>query len=159
MGTPAAVSLSYLPARSWPGAVTWIAPTVDPQTRTIKVRVEVDNRGAELKPDMFADVELRIGRGHGLVVPDGAVLQSGQRDLVFVDLGNGHFEPREVKVGAKTDQGVQVLSGVREGECVVTAANFLLDSESSLKAALQTLSPAPAASPDPAADPHAGHRR
>ena len=165
VGTPAAVGLSYLPGRSWHGSVTWIAPTVDPQTRTIKVRVEVDNRGEELKPEMFADVELRVGRGRGLVVPAGAVLHSGQRDLVFVDLGHGHFEPREVKVGARTDQGVQVLSGVREGDSVVTAANFLLDSESSLKAALQTMSPAPGpagappGSPAPAADPHAAHRR
>ena len=162
VGAPAVVGLAYLPGRAWKGAVTWIAPTVDPQTRTIKVRVEVDNQGEELKPEMFADVELRVGHGRGLGVPDSAVLHSGQRQLVFVDLGDGQFEPREVTIGARTDQGVQVLGGLREGECVVTAANFRLDSESSLKAALQTMSPAPgapAAGAPPAADPHAGHRR
>jgi Cu(I)/Ag(I) efflux system membrane fusion protein len=163
VGSPSTVTLSYLPGRSWDGRVTWIAPTVDPQTRTIKVRVEIDNRGEELKPEMFADVELRVGRGRGLVVPDGAVLNSGSRQLVFVDLGEGRLEPREVTLGSKTDKGVQVLSGVGEGEQVVTAANFLLDSESSLKAALQSIASAPGAapggSPAPSADPHAGHRR
>jgi Cu(I)/Ag(I) efflux system membrane fusion protein len=164
VGSPAAVSLSYLPGRSWQGEVTWIAPTVDPQSRTIKVRVEVDNTGGELKPEMFAEVELRVGRGRGLVVPESAVLNSGPRQLVFVDLGEGGLEPREVTIGARTDQGLQVLRGVAEGEQVVVAANFLLDSESSLKAALQSMSPAPGPAPagistaDAGADPHAGHR-
>ena len=161
VGSRATVSLSYLPGRTWEGPITWVAPTVDPQTRTVKVRVEVDNAGGELKPEMFADVELRVGRGHGLVIPESAVLHSGPRQLVFVDLGEGRLEPREVTLGGRSGDGVQVLSGVALGEQVVTAANFLLDSESSLKAALQAMSPAPAASPHgpaPAADPHAGHR-
>lgn len=162
VGTPAEVTLSYLPGRSWRGAVTWVAPMVDPQTRTIKVRVEVDNTGEDLKPEMFADVLLQVGQGEGLVVPGSAVLNSGRQQLVFVDLGNGQLEPREVTLGSRSEEGIEVLRGVREGENVVTAANFLLDSESSLKAALQAMSPAPGASPAapaPPADPHAGHRR
>lgn len=154
-GVPAEVTLAYLPGRSWRGQVTWIAPTVDPQSRTVKVRVEVDNAGGELKPEMFADVTLRTGRGSGLMVPESAVLRSGERDLVFVDHGDGRFEPRRVTLGGKGATGVQVLSGLAEGDRVVTAANFLLDSESSLKAALQAMaSPAPGARPStPAATP------
>ncbi len=162
VGTPAAVSLGYLPGRTWSGSVTWIAPTGDAQSRTIKVRVEVDNAGALLKPEMFADVALRVGHGEGLVVPESAVLNSGSRQLLFVDLGEGRLEPREVTLGSKGDHGVQVLSGVSAGEHVVTAANFLLDSESSLKAALQTMGRLPGGDPagaPPAADPHAAHRR
>ena len=161
VGTPAEVTLSYRPDRSWRGAVTWVAPTVDPQTRTIKVRVEVDNTGEDLKPEMFADVELEVGQGEGFVIPESAVLHSGRQQLVFVDLGNGRLEPRDVKLGSKSDQGVEVLRGVSEGESVVTAANFLLDSESSLQAALLALSPAPGGGPEaaPPPDPHAGHRR
>jgi Cu(I)/Ag(I) efflux system membrane fusion protein len=161
VGTPADVTLSYRPDRSWRGAVTWVAPTVDPQTRTIKVRVEVDNTGEDLKPEMFADVQLRVGKGEGLVIPESAVLNSGRQELVFVDLGAGRLEPREVKLGSRGDEGVEVRRGVSEGESVVTAANFLLDSESSLKAALLAMSPPPGAPPEaaPPSDPHAGHRR
>lgn len=162
VGTHSDVTLSYLPGRAWRGAVTWVAPTVDPQSRTIKVRVEVDNTGEDLKPEMFADVELHVGQGEGLVIPESAVLNSGRQQLVFVDLGEGRLEPREVTLGSKSDKGVEVLRGVSEGENVVTAANFLLDSESSLKSALQAMSPASSGAPPapPAsADPHAGHRR
>ena len=144
VGMPATLTLSYLPGQTWRGSVTYIAPTVEEKTRTVKVRVEVDNRDGKLKPEMFADVVLESGLGVGLVVPTSALLKTGERTLVFVDLGDGRLEPREVQVGPKVAQGVQVLGGVSEGERVVTAANFLLDSESSLKAALAVISPAPA---------------
>ena len=114
------------------------------KTRTIKVRVEVDNRDGQLKPEMFADVILETALGVGLVVPESALLETGERTLVFVDLGDGRLEPREVQVGPRVADGVQVLGGVSDAERVVTAANFLLDSESSLKAALAVISPAPA---------------
>ena len=142
-GMPAALTLSYLPGRTWRGSVTYIAPVVEETTRTIKVRVEVDNADGQLKPEMFADVILETGRGSGLVVPESALLKTGERTLVFVDLGDGRMEPREVEAGAKVVEGVQVLRGLSEGEKVVTGANFLLDSESSLKAALAVISPAP----------------
>jgi multidrug efflux pump subunit AcrA (membrane-fusion protein) len=144
MGMGAGLTVPYLPGRRWNGSVTYIAPTVEERTRTIKVRIEVDNAGGELKPDMFADVFLRTDSGEGLLVPEGAVIEAGDRRLVFIDHEGGALEPREVQVGFKVAAGVQVLSGVSEGERVVTSANFLLDSESSLKSALSTLaSPAP----------------
>ena len=143
VGMPAELTLSYLPGRTWRGSVTYIAPTVEEKTRTIKVRVEVDNADGQLKPEMFADVVLRSPFGEGLVVPESALLKTGERTLVFVDLADGRLEPREVQVGPKAAEGVQVLQGVAEGEKVVTAANFLLDSESSLRAALAVISPPP----------------
>jgi Cu(I)/Ag(I) efflux system membrane fusion protein len=143
LGMKAEVSVSSVPDRTWEGSVTYVAPMVDEKTRTVKVRVELDNRDRELKPEMFADVLLSADLGPGLVAPASALLRSGTRTIVFVDVGNGTLEPREVHVGAKTPEGVQVRRGLREGERVVTSANFLLDSESSLKAALTALSPAP----------------
>jgi Cu(I)/Ag(I) efflux system membrane fusion protein len=143
LGMAAEVSLPYLPGRRWRGTVTNVAPTVDAQTRTIKVRVEVDNADGALKPEMFADVLLRSGGGEGLLLPADAVIHAGERQLVFVDLPDGRLEPREVHLGVRVGDAVQVLHGVAEGERVVTTANFLLDSESSLEAALSTMSPAP----------------
>jgi Cu(I)/Ag(I) efflux system membrane fusion protein len=136
VGLPAELSVPHLPGRAWRGSVTYIAPTVEERTRTVKVRVEVDNADGTLKPEMFADVVLESPAGKGLVAPESALLRTGQRTLVFVDLGDGRLEPREVLVGPKVAEGVQVLRGLSEGDRVVTAANFLLDSESSLKAAM-----------------------
>jgi RND family efflux transporter MFP subunit len=142
LGTEGHIEVASIPGRSWKGAVTYISPTVEEKTRTIKVRLEVDNAGGELKPDMFADVFLHVDRGEGVVVPDGAVINAGDRRLVFLDRGEGRFEPREVKLGIKVNGSglLQVLSGLSEGDRVVTAANFLLDSESSLRAALAGMS-------------------
>lgn len=151
LGTEGHVEVASIPGKHWKGNVTYISPTVEERTRTIKVRLEVDNAAGELKPDMYADVFLHVDLGDGLVVPDGAVINAGDRRLVFLDRGEGRFEPREVKLGIKVNgSGVQVLSGLAEGDRVVTSANFLLDSESSLKAALASMSSAekaPAAGP------------
>jgi Cu(I)/Ag(I) efflux system membrane fusion protein len=124
--------------------VTNIAPTLDDKTRTVKVRLEVDNRGGQLKPEMFADVALRSGAGTGLVVPATAVVHGGERQIVFVEREDGSLEPRVVELGARAAAGLQVLQGLQEGERVVTSANFLLDSESSLRSALAAVSPPPA---------------
>jgi Cu(I)/Ag(I) efflux system membrane fusion protein len=140
VGTPAELSVTYLPDRTWKGNVTWIAPMVEEKTRTVKVRVEVDNADDQLKPEMFANVALRAPSGRAVVVPEGAVIRSGERNLVFVDEGEGRFTPREIRVGRKGATGVEVKSGLAEGERVVISANFLLDSESSLKAALAAMS-------------------
>lgn len=148
LGLPATVTLSYQPGREWHGRVSYIAPTVDPATRTIEVRIDVPNQGGALKPDMFADVVLRVDEGAGLVVPDSAVIDTGDRRLVFLDRPDGTIEPRAIEVGAKLADGYQVLRGLAKGERVVTSANFLLDSESSLKAALAALT-SPAAPPVP----------
>ena len=92
---------------------------------------------------MYADVFLHVDRGDGLVVPDGAVINAGDRRLVFLDRGEGRFEPREVRLGIKVNgSGLQILSGLSEGDQVVTSANFLIDSESSLKAVLAEMAPA-----------------
>jgi Cu(I)/Ag(I) efflux system membrane fusion protein len=144
LGMAADVTLASSPGRTWRGAVTYVAPTVDEKTRTIKVRVEVDNQGGALKPDMFADVELHTDLGTGLVVPDSAIIDTGDRKLVFLDRANGTIEPREVEVGMRIPEGYQILRGLTNGDRVVTAANFLLDSESSLKSALAAFT-APAA--------------
>jgi membrane fusion protein, copper/silver efflux system len=116
--------------------VTFIAPTVDPMTRTVKVRSEFDNADGALKPDMFGDVVIEQPARQVVVVPDSAVLQTGTRSVVFVVNGDGTFEPREVSVGTKSEQFYEVRSGLKAGEKVVTQANFLIDSESRLKAAL-----------------------
>ena len=146
LGMQAELSVPYRPGRTWRGPVTYINPTVEEKTRTIKVRIEVSNDGVDLKPEMFADVFLKSDLGMGVVVPESAVINTGDRQLVFLDRQDGRLEPREVKLGAKVANGFQVLQGLSEGERVVTSANFLLDSESSLKAALgamATPSPSP----------------
>ncbi len=139
LGMRAAIALPYEPGREWRGRVSNIAPTVDGATRTVKVRVDVSNQGGLLKPDMFGDVVLRVEEGQGLVVPDSAVIDAGDRRLVFVDHPDGTVEPRAIEVGAKAAGGYQVLRGLARGERVVTSANFLLDSESSLKAAIAAM--------------------
>jgi Cu(I)/Ag(I) efflux system membrane fusion protein len=136
IGMVGTLSVPYLPGKTWSGPVTNIAPMVEEKTRTIKVRIEVANRGEDLKPDMFADVLLESDLGSGLVVPDSAVIDTGDRRIVFVDREGGRLEPREVQLGVKLGDRVQVLSGLAEGDLIVTSANFLLDSESSLKAVL-----------------------
>ena len=136
IGAPATTTLSYVPGRTWTGRVTFIAPTVDPLTRTVKVRSEFENADGALKPDMFGDVVIQQPARQVVVVPDSAVLQTGTRSVVFVVKADGTFEPREVSVGTKTDQVYEVRSGLAAGEKVVTQANFLIDSESRLKAAL-----------------------
>jgi RND family efflux transporter MFP subunit len=151
LGMAAEVTVPYLPDRTWRGPVTYVAPTVEEKTRTVKVRIEVDNQEDALKPDMFADVFLHVDLGTGLIVPDGAVINAGDRTLVFLDLPDGRLEPREVRLGAKLPSGFQVLHGLAPGDRVVTAANFLLDSESSLKAALSSMTPP---SPSPAGHQH-----
>ena len=146
LGTPAALSVTYLSGEKWTGTVTWIAPMVEEKTRTVKVRIEVDNSGERLKPEMFADVALRVAAAErSVVVPEGALIRSGERNLVFVDDGDGHFSPREVEVGRKGAVGVEIKHGLAQGERVVTSANFLLDSESSLKAAVAAMSIPPGA--------------
>ena len=140
LGAPATMTLSYVPGRTWTGRVTFIAPTVDSMTRTVKVRLEFDNRDGALKPYMFGDVVIEQPARRVVVVPESAVLQTGTRSVVFVVKSDGIFEPREVSVGTKSEQFYEVRSGLAAGEKVVTQANFLIDSESRLKAALAQMS-------------------
>ncbi|MBZ5623069.1 MAG: efflux RND transporter periplasmic adaptor subunit [Acidobacteriia bacterium] len=136
VGQRATVRLSYQPGKSYSGRISYVYPTVDPQTRTVKVRVALPNPGYELKPQMFAEVDLKIDYGRQLVVPQEAVLDSGQQQTVFVAEPGGHFAPRVVTLGARVDGKVIVLSGLKEGESIVTSGNFLIDSESRLKSAM-----------------------
>lgn len=141
LGQEAVVSLSYLPDRKFRGRVTYIYPTVDEKTRTAKVRMEFHNPGFFLKPGMFATVEMHAEVDPSvLLVPESAVLRSGERDTAFVALDGGRFEPREVALGLKSENEMyQVLSGLAEGEKVVTSGQFMLDSESQLREAIQKM--------------------
>lgn len=135
IGQQVGVELAYFRGENFAGKITFIWPYLDPETRTVRVRIELPNRDFRLKPDMYATATLEIGIGRRLTVPDDAVLDSGERTIVFVDRGEGYFEPREVRLGLKADEHYEVLEGVHEGEKVVTSANFLIDSESRLKSA------------------------
>jgi Cu(I)/Ag(I) efflux system membrane fusion protein len=142
IGQSAAVRVDAYPDKVFNGKVTFIYPTVTPETRTAKVRVELANPQALLKPAMYAKVEFASGdaRGKVLAVPDSAVLDSGTRQVVLVELGAGRFEPRAVQLGTRGGGYVEVLEGVKAGEAVVVSANFLIDAESNLKAALSAFS-------------------
>ncbi|MDE3165824.1 MAG: efflux RND transporter periplasmic adaptor subunit [Acidobacteriota bacterium] len=133
LGTPASLTLPAFPGRTFRGKVSYILPQVDPATRTLKVRIEFANPDFLLKPDMFGEVEFQSGGGRRLVVPATAVLNSGDRQTVFVDRGNGFLEPRAVKIGEQADGRIEILGGLRAGERIVISGNFLLDSESQLK--------------------------
>ena len=136
VGQMAQMELSYYPGKKYNGRVTYIYPTVDPQTRTVKVRLEFPNPKFDLKPDMYSEVNLKIDYGTQVVVPQSAVLDSGERQTVFVALPDGYFEPREIKTGVKLEDKVAVLSGLQPGDTIVTSGNFLIDSESRLKSAM-----------------------
>jgi membrane fusion protein, copper/silver efflux system len=139
VGQHAEMQLSYYPGKTWNGHVSFIYPTVDPTTRTVKVRMEFRNPDFQLKPQMFADVDLKINYGNQIVVPQEAVLDSGKEQRVFVAKGDGYFEPRHITTGAKLDGKVVVLSGLNAGETVVSSGNFLIDSESRLKGDMNSM--------------------
>src|SRR5262249_32091779 len=137
LGQPATVTLAYDARKIFRGAVSYIQPLVDPTTRTLQVPIELDNPGLGLKPDMFADVELRIPSPQRLSVPAEAVLDSGRAKTVFVDRGEGYLEPRRVETGERFGDRVEILKGLKAGERIVTSGTFLVDSESQLKAAVE----------------------
>ncbi len=139
VGQHAEMQLSYYPGKTWGGRVAFIYPIVDPTTHTVKVRMEFRNPNFVLKPQMFADVDLKIDYGNQIVVPQEAVLDSGKEQRVFVAKGDGYFEPHRITTGARLDGKVVVLSGLKAGETVVSSGNFLVDSESRLKSATATM--------------------
>jgi RND family efflux transporter MFP subunit len=147
-GAMASVKINAYPDKSFSGRITYIYPTLNPETRTVPVRIELANPGQLLKPAMFAQVELQVGaKTPVLAIPESAVIDSGTRQVALVQLQEGRFEPREVKLGAHADNYVEVRDGIKEGEQVVVAANFLIDAESNLKAAIGGLGTGPASSP------------
>ena len=136
VGQKMTITLSYDARKTYSGPITYIYPTVDPQTRTVKVRIQLPNPGFALKPQMFADARLKVDYGVHVLVPQEAVLNSGTEQHVFVVHEGGVFEPRKVSLGPAMDGNVAVLSGLKAGETVVVSGNFLIDSESRLKASM-----------------------
>jgi Cu(I)/Ag(I) efflux system membrane fusion protein len=158
-GSIARVNIAAYPDKHFTGKVDFIYPILDTATRTVQVRVQLANPNGMLKPAMFANVELAVSHGGKvLTVPVSAVIDSGTRQVVLVQLAQGRFEPRTVKLGSRSENYVEVLDGIAEGEQVVTSANFLIDAESNLKAALSGMggggNTPPAA---PAQNRHEGH--
>ena len=136
-GSKASIKINAYPDKTFEGKVSYVYPTLKAETRSVQVRVELANPGLLLKPSMFAQVELPVSaRGQVLTAPVSAVIDSGTRQIVLVQLAAGRFEPRAVKLGERSDDYVVVREGLKEGELVVTAANFLIDAESNLKAAI-----------------------
>jgi Cu(I)/Ag(I) efflux system membrane fusion protein len=140
VGQKVAVRPRAFPDRVFNGEVSLIYPHLNPETRTERVRIELQNPDGLLRPDMYADVEIATGtEAPVLTVPDSAVIDSGARQVVLLDKGDGRFESRPVKIGRHGDGFVEIREGAAEGDKVVVAANFLIDAESNLKAALQGL--------------------
>jgi Cu(I)/Ag(I) efflux system membrane fusion protein len=139
IGARANVTVRAYAAQPIEGEVTFIYPELRPETRTARVRIEIPNPDGRLKVDMYADVVFQAGANEepAIAVPTSAVIDSGTRQVVLVVKGEGRFEPRAVKLGRRGDGYVEVLDGISKGEEVVTAATFLIDAESNLKAALQ----------------------
>lgn len=142
-GAPADLTLDSYPGRVFRGRVDFIYPDVDLTTRTVRARLVFANPNLALKPGMYVNVVLRIPLGNQLVIPASGILQSGTRQIVFVDRGAGYLEPRDVQVGALVGDEYIVLSGLKPGERIVTSANFLIDSESQLQAAIGSFAPPP----------------
>jgi RND family efflux transporter MFP subunit len=145
VGNPATITADSWPSRSFPGRVSFIQPQVDEATRTIKVRVEIPNPKRQLSLGMFVNVNLDAPLGRQLTIPASGVFQSGVRQIAFVDRGGGYFEPREVETGDRAGDDLVVLKGLKAGERIVTSANFLIDSESQLQAAMGSFAPPPGA--------------
>ncbi|MCG2576929.1 efflux RND transporter periplasmic adaptor subunit [Dechloromonas sp. XY25] len=159
VGQKANIRISAYPGEVFAGRIAYVYPTLKAETRTVPVRIELANPKGRLKPAMFAEVEIPVaGAGSVVSVPNSAVIDTGKRQVVIVQLGEGRFEPRVVRLGARGGEFVQVLEGVKDGDMVVTAANFLIDAESNLKAALGGMQKTdlPSAAAKPAVVGHKG---
>src|SRR5258706_7345562 len=143
IGDPTILTVSTFPGRTFRGRVDFIYPQFDTETRTAKVRIVSSNSDLQLKPGMFVNVALKVPMGRQLVIPASGVLQSGIRQIAFVERSDGYLEPREVELGPRIGDDFIVLKGLKEGENIVTSANFLIDSESQLQAALGSFVPPP----------------
>lgn len=147
-GAPVQISFIAYPGRTFSGKVDFIYPTVNPATRTGRVRIVVPNPDGALRESMYATVTIGTqSAGRVLAVPDSAVIDSGMRQVVLIDRGEGRFEPRTVKIGQRGNGEAQIIAGVKAGERVVTGANFLIDAESNLRAALSDFAAAKPANP------------
>lgn len=142
-GDNAQITVDSYPGRNFIGRVEQILPQIDMATRTVRVRLTIANPGLKLRPGMFVNVALKTSLGRQLVIPASAVFQSGTRQLVFLNHGDGNLEPKEITVGPRAGDVLPVLSGLKAGQSVVTSANFLIDSESQLQAAAGAFNPSP----------------
>lgn len=136
-GQEARINLTYDSGRTYEGMIQYVYPSVDQDTRTVRLQIEFPNPELKLKPGMYVDVEIDVDAGEGLTVPRSAVLSTGMRHIVFVDRGNGRFEPREITVTTRSNEYFMVSKGLKEGEIVVTSANFLIDSEAQMRGVLK----------------------
>jgi hypothetical protein len=143
LGDPASVTVDSYPGQTFPARVSFIWPEVDQATRTARVRLEIPNPEMRLSLGMFVNVLLDSPMGRQLVIPASGVYQSGARQIAFVDHGDGYFEPRDIVTGARAGDDVIVLKGLEAGERIATSANFLIDSESQLQAAMGSFAPPP----------------
>jgi RND family efflux transporter MFP subunit len=142
-GDTAQIAVDSYPGRMFSGQIEEILPQVDMTTRTIRARLDIANSGLKLKPGMFVNIDLKTSLGRQLVVPAPAVFQSGTRQLVFLNRGNGSLEPKEITVGPRVGDDFVVLKGLEAHQSIVTSANFLIDSESQLQAAAGSFAPPP----------------
>lgn len=156
-GDTAKMKVSGIPGRTFTGKLTYIYPYLEAKTRTVKARMEFDNPGLALKPEMFADVDIHSNRQvDAIVVPSEAIVRTGTRELVFIQRSHGQFEPRNVTVGVSSNGQTQIVSGLEPGEIVVTSSEFLIDSESKLKEATAKMIEAVKANPGETAKPEKG---
>ncbi|MCX6583401.1 MAG: efflux RND transporter periplasmic adaptor subunit [Candidatus Aminicenantes bacterium] len=143
IGTSLDITLPNQPGNAFSGEIIFLEPGLDGMTRTLKARIDIVNDDFKLKPEMYADARLKIDLGEKLTVPESAVMRSGDRDYVFAVGKEGQLQPVEIKIGARSGDFFEMISGLYEGDKVVTSANFLIDSESSLKAALEAVTTQP----------------
>jgi Cu(I)/Ag(I) efflux system membrane fusion protein len=139
VGIPVELSLPYWPDKKFTGKITFVSPSLDAESRTLKARLEIPNPELLLKPEMFATAKLSYELGDNLAIPEAAVMRTAQHTYAFRDAGDGRLVPTPIVVGERGDGYYQLVSGLSEGDKVVTSANFLVDSESSMKAALEAL--------------------
>lgn len=153
VGMPLEISFPYWPGKIFNGKVIFVSPTLDGESRTLSARLEIPNPELLLKPNMYGDARLMYEVGEKLSIPASAVMLGGQRTYAFRDVGDGHLVPSEIKLGVRSEDHYELLGGLNEGDKVVVSANFLVDSESNLKSALEALNTG-----TPAAEPASGHQ-
>jgi membrane fusion protein, copper/silver efflux system len=133
IGQEVKMTLSYMPGKVLTSKIDFIYPNIAEDTRTAKVRFSVSNPGEMLKPQMYTNIEITVNQGKRLIIPESAIIDTGTRQIVYVDLGNSAFEPREVKLGLRVNGLAEVMEGLKEGDSVASSANFLIDSEAQLR--------------------------
>ena len=137
LGNPAQITFPDDPKQVLRGVVNYVAPFLEGDTRSARIRVELDNSKGVLRPDMYAEVQLAVPLGERLVVPEDAVLYSGANRVVFRDLGDGRLQPQRVHIGLRNNGWIEILDGLKDGDAIVTSGNFLISSETKLKGGLE----------------------